>query len=61
MNTYTSTTEVAMAEKKPVVRDTGTINEAVLATLVEAGMAFAGGAEDTEARCGSSARAIFAT
>jgi hypothetical protein len=53
-----STTEVATAEKKAVVRDTGTINEAVLATLAEAGMAFAG---DAVARCGSLARATFAT
>ena len=53
-----STTEVATAEKKAVVRDTGTINEAVLATLAEAGMAFAGG---VEARCGSLARATYAT
>ena len=56
MNTYTSTTEVATAEKKAVVRDTGTINEVVLATLAEAGMAFA---EDAEARCGSLGPAIF--
>ncbi|MBB5316518.1 hypothetical protein [Tunturibacter empetritectus] len=55
-----NTTEVATAEKKAVVRDIGTINEAVLATLEEAGMAFAGGAGDMEARCGSSARATFA-
>ena len=47
-----------MAEKKPVVRDTGTINEAVLGTLAEGGMAFAEGAEG---RCGFSERAIFAT
>ncbi|MBB5344418.1 hypothetical protein [Tunturibacter empetritectus] len=47
-----------MAEKKAVVRDTGTINEVDLATLAEGGMVFA---EDGEARCGSSARAIFAT
>jgi hypothetical protein len=53
-----NTTEVATAEKKAVVRDTGTINEVDLAILAEAGMVFAGGAE---ARCGSSARAIFAT
>ena len=54
-----STTEVATAEeKKAVVRDTGTINEAVLVTLAEAGMAFAA---DAEARCDSSGRAIFAT
>jgi len=39
------------AEKKAVVRDTGTINEAVLATLAEGDMAFAGDVEDTEARC----------
>jgi hypothetical protein len=47
-----------MAEKKAVVRDTGTINEAVSATLAEGGMAFAG---DAEGRCGSLGRAIFAT
>jgi hypothetical protein len=52
-----STTEVATAEKKAVVRGTGTINEVDLGTLGEAGMAFAGG---VEARCDSSARAIFA-
>jgi hypothetical protein len=56
-----STTEVARAEKKAVVRDTGTINEADLATLAEGGMAFAGGVEDTEARCDSSGPEIFAT
>ena len=53
-----STTEVATAEKKAVVRDTGTTNEVDLATLAEAGMVFVG---DAEARCGSSGRAIFAT
>ena len=58
MNTYMSTTEVATTEKNAVVRDTGTINEVVLATLAEAGMAFAA---DAEARCDSSGRAIFAT
>jgi hypothetical protein len=59
MNTYMSTTEVATAEKKPVVRDTGTINIGVdLATLAGSGMVFAGGVED---RCGSSGLAIFAT
>jgi hypothetical protein len=42
-----NTTEVATAEKKAVVRDTGTINGVDLATLAEAGMAFAG---DVEAR-----------
>jgi hypothetical protein len=42
-----NTTEVATAEKKVVVRDTGTINGVDLATLAEAGMAFAG---DVEAR-----------
>ncbi|MBB5337792.1 hypothetical protein HDF13_000125 [Edaphobacter lichenicola] len=47
-----------MAQKKAVVRDTGTINEAVLATLAEDDMAFAG---DVEGRCGSLGRAIFAT
>jgi hypothetical protein len=52
-----STTEVARAEKKAVVRDTGTINEAVTATLVGGGMAFA---EDAEGRCGSLGQAIFA-
>jgi hypothetical protein len=56
-----STTEVATAEKKAVVRDTGTINEVDLATLAEAGMAFVGDAEDTEARCDSSGPEIFAT
>ncbi|NYF88967.1 hypothetical protein RBB79_05435 [Tunturiibacter empetritectus] len=58
MNTYTNITEVATAEKKAVVRDTGTINEAVLVTLAEAGMVFA---EDAEARCDSSGPATFAT
>ena len=57
MNTYMSTTEVATTEKNAVVRDTGTINEVVLATLAEAGMAFA---EDAEARCDSSGPEIFA-
>ncbi|WP_353068499.1 hypothetical protein RBB75_14535 [Tunturibacter empetritectus] len=57
MNIYTNITEVATAEKKAVVRDTGTINEAVLATLAEAGMVFAGGAE---VRCDSSGPATFA-
>ena len=57
-----STTEVATAEeKKAVVRDTGTINEAVLATLAEAGMAFAVDAGDTVARCDSLGPEIFAT
>ena len=58
MNTYTSTTEVATAEKKPVVRDTGTINEVDLVILVEGDMAFAG---DAEGRCGFSEQATFAT
>ena len=57
MNTYTSTTEVATAEKA-VVRDTGTINEVDLVILVEGDMAFA---VDAEGRCDSSVRAIFAT
>ena len=57
-----STTEVATAEeKKAVVRDTGTINEVVLATLAEAGMAFAVDAGDTVARCDSLGPEIFAT
>ena len=58
MNTYTSTTEVATAETKPVARDTGTINEVDLVILVEGDMAFA---VDAEGRCDSSVRAIFAT
>jgi hypothetical protein len=58
MSTHMSTTEVAPAEKKAVVRDTGTINEVISATLAEGGMAFAA---DVEGRCGSSARATFAT
>jgi hypothetical protein len=45
-----------MAEKKAVVRDTGTINEAASATLAEAGMAFEA---DAEGQCGSSGPAIF--
>ena len=54
-----NTTEVAAAEKKAVVRDTGTINRgADSATLVEDGMAFA---VDVEVRCGSSEPATFAT
>jgi hypothetical protein len=56
MNTYTSTTEVATAEKKAVVRDTGTINGVALATLAEGGTAFA---EDAEGRCGFLGQAIF--
>jgi len=42
---------------KAVVKDTGTISEAVLVTLAGAGMAFA---EDAEARCDSSGPEIFA-
>jgi hypothetical protein len=61
MNTYMSTTEVATTEKNAVVRDTGTINEVVLATLAEAGMAFAVDAGDTVARCDSLGPEIFAT
>jgi hypothetical protein len=57
MNTYTSTTEVATAEKKAVVKDTGMINEVVSATLAEGGMAFAA---DVEGRCGSSGQATSA-
>jgi hypothetical protein len=52
-------TEVAVAEKKAAVRDTGTINNEVdLATLAEGGMAFAEGAGG---RCDSSGPAICAT
>jgi hypothetical protein len=47
-----------MAEKKPVVKDIETINEAVLAILVGVGMAFGA---DAEGRCGFSERATFAT
>ncbi|NYF52923.1 hypothetical protein [Tunturiibacter gelidoferens] len=44
-----------MAQKKGVVRDTGTINGADLATLA-GGTAFA---EDAEGRCGFLGQAIF--
>ncbi|WP_353063241.1 hypothetical protein RBB77_18425 [Tunturibacter psychrotolerans] len=55
MNT---TTEVAAAGKKAVVRDTGTINRgADSGTLVEGGRAFA---VDVAGRCGSSGLATFA-
>jgi hypothetical protein len=48
-----------MAEKKAVVRDTGTINiGAGSATLAESVMAFA---EGVEGRCGSSGQVTFAT
>jgi len=56
MNT---TTEVAVAEKKAMVRDTGMINRgADSGNLAEAGMAFA---VDVAARCGSLELATFAT
>ena len=46
---------------KAVVKDTGTISEAVLVTLAGAGMAFAVDAGDTVARCDSLGPEIFAT